>query len=47
MYYLASSLAAVAGPQTVGILIDLHGQDPQFRDVGERLRALRAAGARS
>ena len=23
MYYLASSLAAVAGPQTVGILIDL------------------------
>lgn len=33
--------------RAVGILIDLHGQDPQFRDVGERLRALRAAGARS
>ncbi len=34
--------------KAVGILLDLHGQDPGFRDVGDRLRALRAAtGARS
>ena len=47
-YDLASAYEADGDlNRAVGILIDLHGQDPQFRDVGERLRALRAAGARS
>lgn len=45
-YDLASAYEADGDlNKAVGILLDLHSQDDQFRDVGERLRALRAAGA--